>query len=77
MTQAVSPPGAPNGDSAVKPFLGTTKRLQEFSLAKKVVLVSGAARGLGLVQAEALLEAGATGIYSNNVDAQAAISDFV
>jgi hypothetical protein len=29
----------------------------------KVVLVSGAARGLGLVQAEALLEAGAIGQF--------------
>ena len=42
-------------------FLGTTKRLPEFNMADKVVLVSGGARGLGLTQAEALLEAGATG----------------
>lgn len=39
----------------------TTKsnKLPEFSLAGKVVCVSGAGRGLGLTQAEALLEAGA------------------
>ena len=42
-------------------YLGTAKRLPEFNLVDKVVLVSGAARGLGLVQAEALLEAGAIG----------------
>lgn len=35
--------------------------LPEFSLKDKVIVVSGGARGLGLVQAEALLEAGATG----------------
>ncbi|PLB39805.1 putative short chain dehydrogenase [Aspergillus candidus] len=41
------------------PSLGSKSRMPEFSLAGKVVLVSGAGRGLGLVQAEALLEAGA------------------
>ena len=40
--------------------LGRTKLLPEFNLTDKVVLVSGAARGLGLTQAEALLESGAT-----------------
>lgn len=35
--------------------------LPEFSLKDHVVVVSGGARGLGLVQAEALLEAGALG----------------
>lgn len=45
------------------PFLGTSKRLSEFNLSNKIVLVSGAARGLGLTQAEALLEAGATGTF--------------
>lgn len=35
--------------------------LPEFSLKDKVIVVSGGARGLGLVQAEAFLEAGATG----------------
>lgn len=38
-----------------------THLLPEFSLKDKVIVVSGGARGLGLVQIEALLEAGATG----------------
>jgi NAD(P)-dependent dehydrogenase (short-subunit alcohol dehydrogenase family) len=45
-----------------------TQGLPEFSLAGKVVLVSGAARGLGLTQAEALLEAGARGTSLCMVD---------
>ncbi|KAF2021963.1 NAD(P)-binding protein [Aaosphaeria arxii CBS 175.79] len=59
MTQHEAPV-TPAGDSAAKPYLGTEKRLPEFNLRGKVVLVSGAARGLGLTQAEALLEGGAT-----------------
>jgi NAD(P)-dependent dehydrogenase (short-subunit alcohol dehydrogenase family) len=37
-----------------------TTLLPEFSLKNKVIVVSGGGRGLGLVQSEALLEAGAT-----------------
>ncbi|OJD13162.1 hypothetical protein AJ78_06346 [Emergomyces pasteurianus Ep9510] len=50
----------PMDDAQPKIYLGTKRRLPEFILTDKVVLVSGAARGLGLTQAEALLEAGAT-----------------
>ena len=66
-TRGREPPAPPpqerenlQNDTASASFLGTTKRLPEFNLTDKVVLVSGAARGLGLTQAEALLEAGAT-----------------
>ncbi|ESZ89684.1 oxidoreductase [Sclerotinia borealis F-4128] len=64
-SQTRKPPTAPEAESAAlqgdqsPSYLGTIKRLPEFSLADKVVCVSGAGRGLGLVQAEALLEAGA------------------
>lgn len=59
-----NPPPAPDVEqhSKARPppvHIATTKRLPEFNLAGKVILVSGAARGLGLVQAEAVLEAGA------------------
>ncbi|RFU23847.1 Gluconate 5-dehydrogenase, partial [Scytalidium lignicola] len=67
LASATSKPGPPQSPSATPNPLnegtspvGLAKRLPEFSLADKVVIVSGGARGLGLVQAEALLEAGAT-----------------
>ncbi|KAF7929440.1 uncharacterized protein EAE98_005358 [Botrytis deweyae] len=64
-SQTRQPPPAPDAESAAlksgqpSTYLGTRKRLPEFNLVDKVVCVSGAGRGLGLVQAEALLEAGA------------------
>lgn len=65
--QTRSPPKPPatesktlKTDSGSASFLATTKRMPEFNLTDHIILVSGAAQGLGLTQAEALLEAGAT-----------------
>ena len=59
--RAPQDPSAGDIANAGTSYFGTKMRLPEFSLADKVVLVSGGARGLGLTQAEGLLEAGATG----------------
>ncbi|KAI1425121.1 hypothetical protein F5Y12DRAFT_393410 [Xylaria sp. FL1777] len=53
-----SPPAKP--DVAHISPSSTTRILPEFGLHGKVIIVSGGAQGLGVVQAEALLEAGAT-----------------
>ncbi|KAJ5632475.1 hypothetical protein N7490_008814 [Penicillium lividum] len=53
-------------------ILGQQARMPEFSLAGKVVLVSGAGRGLGLTQSEALLEAGAKVYALDRLDEPAA-----
>lgn len=41
---------------------GSGRRLSEFSLENKVVLISGGVGGVGIQQSEALMEAGATGM---------------
>ncbi|KAI5290058.1 hypothetical protein KEM54_002543 [Ascosphaera aggregata] len=46
-------------DTLDKPITPPPRRVPEFSLAEKVIIVTGGARGLGLTVAEALLEAGA------------------
>ena len=61
-----SPPAPPAEEAAALKdnyrsgsYLGTTKRLPEFNLNDKVVLVTGAARGLGLVMSQAMVVSGA------------------
>jgi len=46
-----------------RPVSTARMALPEFSLKDQVVVVTGGAQGLGLVQAEAALEAGAIGSY--------------
>ncbi|KAL3473590.1 hypothetical protein BJX99DRAFT_233473 [Aspergillus californicus] len=57
--ETTSAPAVPVKHEVPSVALGTSNRMPEFSLAGKVICVSGAARGLGLTQAEGLLESGA------------------
>ena len=54
-----------NENLAAKATRRNDGRFREFDLAGKVFIVSGGARGLGLSMAEALVEAGATGIHTS------------
>ncbi|KAI1202763.1 hypothetical protein F5X97DRAFT_189133 [Nemania serpens] len=54
------PPSASKPNTAQNTPSPAKETLPEFSLKGRVVVVSGGAQGLGVVQAEALLEAGAT-----------------
>jgi D-arabinose 1-dehydrogenase-like Zn-dependent alcohol dehydrogenase len=60
MSVAIETTEAPTAPNTAQPvMMGHKSRMPEFSLAGKIVCVSGAGRGLGLTQSEALLEAGA------------------
>lgn len=60
MSVAIETTEVPTAPNTAQPVtMGQKSRMPEFSLAGKVVCVSGAGRGLGLTQSEALLEAGA------------------
>ncbi|CEJ55554.1 Putative Short chain dehydrogenase [Penicillium brasilianum] len=60
MSVAIETTEAPTAPNTAQPvMMGHKSRMPEFSLTGKVVCVSGAGRGLGLTQSEALLEAGA------------------
>ena len=63
------PPASSRGNVAQKLSSPTKGILPEFDLHGKVIIVSGGAQGLGVVQAEALLEAGATGQYPSRARA--------
>lgn len=64
---ATNPPPSTTDHIQTKlpPAFGTqnAQRFREFNLEGRVIAVTGGARGLGLSMAEALMEAGANGIF--------------